>query len=397
MGSHASMVFENRPRRWRGPLLSLLLFVFLDFTAGTVLFRFVPYKSDNRHYRLPSPTYHHDLKPNAATWASWGPNSHRLYTNSLGFKDAVVRDIPLKSDAWRVVLLGDSFTEGLGYIYEDTYAGILHARLAPRGIEILNAGVVSYSPVIYYRKMKYLLEEVKLQVDEVIVFMDISDIHDEAVVYVLNADGSVVDHPPGPGVPIRTWTPMTRLDKVSATIREHFLSVAVFDRLRQRFAGKSEQSGENAPMGSWQKLLKNDRANWTHDARVFKAYGERGLEQAAQSMDRLQDLLRKYGARLTVVVYPWPNQIMARDLDSIQVRYWRAWAAAQGSGFVDLFGEFIDGNDPMVAIRKYYIGGDGHFNAAGHQHVAAAMLQKYHWTAGTSGTPNQDAWPLSKP
>jgi len=135
------MLREKRPRWWSMVLLSLLLFVFLDFTVGTLVFRFAPYKPDNRLYRQLSPICHHELKPNAAAWASWGPYRYRIYTNSLGFKDAAVREVPLASDAWRVVLMGDSFTEGLGYAYEDTFAGILHARLAPRGIDVLNAGV----------------------------------------------------------------------------------------------------------------------------------------------------------------------------------------------------------------------------------------------------------------
>ncbi len=376
-------------------LLSLLLFVFLDLTVGSLVFRFAPYKPDNRLYRQLSPIYHHDLKPNTAAWAMWGTNRYRIYTNSLGFKDTAVRDVPLSSDAWRVVLLGDSFTEGLGYAYEDTFAGILHARLAPRGIDVLNAAVSSYSPVIYYRKLKYLIEEVKLHVDEVIVFLDISDIQDEALYYTLNEDGRVVDRrvvdqPLKPGKSVNAtmlgWAPLTGMEKLKLLLRSHFLSVAVADRLKDRFfALKAQQPVKNGAdaLGPWQKVLEKERANWTHDADVFAAYGERGLERAARSMDLLRDLLRKHDVRLTVVVYPWPNQIAAGDQDSKQVQYWRTWASAHGSGFVDLFGEFINrnGSDPAVTIRKYYIEGDCHFNAAGHQRVAAAMLQRLQWSA----------------
>ena len=376
--------------------MSLLLFVFLDFAVGTLLFRLAPYKPDNRLYRQLSPICHHELKPNTAAWAAWGPYRYRVYTNSLGFKDAAVREVPLTSDARRVVLMGDSFTEGLGYAYENTFAGILHARLAPRGFDVLNAGVSSYSPVIYYRRMKYLLEEVNLQVDEVMVFLDISDIQDEALYYTLSEDGRVVDprvadQPLKPGKPVDTtvlgWAPLTGTEKLKLWLREHFLSVAVADQLKDRFFPlEAEQPAGNGSdaLGPWRKMLKNERGNWTHDAGVFAAYGERGLERAARSMELLRDLLRQHGVRLTVVVYPWPNQIVAGDRDSKQVRYWRTWTAANGSGFVDLFDEFIDGSDPAVTIRKYYIEGDCHFNAAGHQRVAAAMLQRFQWIAGTT-------------
>lgn len=366
--------------------MSLILFVCLDFAAGTLLFRFAPYMIDNGLYRQSSLIYHHDLKPNTAAWAIWGPLRHRIYTNSLGFKDAAVRDVPLSSDARRVVLLGDSFTEGVGYAYEDTFAGILNARLAPRGIDVLNAGVTSYSPVIYYRKLKYLIEEVKLHVDEVIVFIDIADIQDEAWIYTLSEDGRVINQPPDPAKPVPGWTtPVTGMDKVKLLLRKHFLSVAVADRLRNRFFAVEAQepvaSGTD-PLGPWEKVLKDDRGNWTHDARVFATFGEIGLERATHSMELLRDLVRKQGIPFTVVVYPHPNQIAAGDRDSRQVRHWRAWAAANEAGFIDLFGEFIDGSDPAVTIPTCYIKGDPHFSAAGHQRVAAAMLQRHRWEAG---------------
>jgi hypothetical protein len=46
----------------------------------------------------------------------------------------------------------------------------------------LNAGVASYSPSIYYKKIKYLLES-GLQFDEVVLFSDTSDVTDEATSY----------------------------------------------------------------------------------------------------------------------------------------------------------------------------------------------------------------------
>ena len=376
------MALEHRSRRWYGLLLGLLLFVFLDLVTGTLIFRLGSEKINNRLYRQISPIYHHDLKPNTAAWARWGPNRYRIYTNSLGFKDAAVRDVPLVSNARRVVLLGDSFTEGVGYAYEDTFAGILHARLAPRGIDVLNAGVASYAPVIYYRKMKYLIEEARLDVGEVIVFLDISGIGDEAWFYDLDRDDKVVDQPFQAGTSIdpsvMRGMPPSRWENFNVWVREHVLSVMVVGRLRKRFQRHELTSG---PLGPWQAKLASKRGNWTFafDAAAFKAVGERGLQRASHSMNLLRDLLRKHGIPLTVVVYPWPNQIVASDLNSKQVQYWRAWTAANGSGFADLFGEFIDGSDPAVTLRKYYVEGDVHFNAAGHQRLAAAMLEKITW------------------
>ncbi len=76
---------------------------------------------------------------------------YRVRTNSLRFKDASVRDSPLSTPNRRILLLGDSFTEGLGLPFEQTFAGLLYeaGRTLPQPIETLNAGVTSYSPTLY--------------------------------------------------------------------------------------------------------------------------------------------------------------------------------------------------------------------------------------------------------
>jgi len=63
---------------------------------------------------------------------------------------------------------------------------------------------------------------------------------------------------------------------------------------------------------------------------------------------------------------PHPHGRAARDRDSIQVRYWRDWAAARGVRFVDGFAPFFR-EPPDVAVAKYFIRGDTHFNATAHR------------------------------
>src|SRR6185295_4608588 len=66
----------------------------------------------------------------------------------------------------------------------DTFAGMLYRAGQERAdkVDFLNAGVVSYSPTLYYRKVKHLIES-GLQFDEVVVLPDLSDVQDEALFY----------------------------------------------------------------------------------------------------------------------------------------------------------------------------------------------------------------------
>ena len=81
----------------------------------------------------------------------------------------------------RLLLLGDSFVEGMGFSYGDTFAGRLAHELKAEGIEVLNGGTRSHSPKLYYLKLRYLTEVRGFKFDEVYVFVDISDIQDEIV------------------------------------------------------------------------------------------------------------------------------------------------------------------------------------------------------------------------
>jgi hypothetical protein len=78
--------------------------------------------------------------------------------------------------------MGDSFVEGIGLDYDETFIGILDTMLKGSGreIETLNGGVLSYSPKLYYLKVEGLVDS-GLKVDHVIVFIDISDVQDEIV------------------------------------------------------------------------------------------------------------------------------------------------------------------------------------------------------------------------
>ncbi len=333
-------------------------------------------------YRIQSSIYHHDLAPLIDAAAAWGPRRHILHTNSLGFKDATARKVTALTSHRRVLLIGDSFTEGVGFPYESTFAGRIASALNSENTEVLNAAVVSYSPTIYYRKVKYLVEEKRLHLDEVVVFLDISDIADEALFYDLDHDESVIFHMEGapdwaqalfrfnaadPG-PNRTLRSTVRNNSVVA----HLASDLRVRRQRSRF--ETDADGElRLP------LVDRPRATWTYDASVMQDYGERGLKRAAERMRQLKGVLDGHGIDMTVVVYPWPDQVLYDRADSKHVEYWRMWCARNDVRFMDLFPPFfpLAGETSEDALRRYFLPGDVHFSAVGHATMAEAFLASY--------------------
>jgi hypothetical protein len=97
---------------------------------------------------------------------------------------------------------------------------------------------------------------------------------------------------------------------------------------------------------------------------------------AESNMQKLVDLARRHGVKVTVSVYPWPVQIRLRDLASRQVSFWRDFATRNEIGFIDLFPLFIGpSKEPDEMYRRYFINGDLHWNVSGHRLVAEAVLK----------------------
>jgi len=315
--------------------------------------------------RVASAVYHHGLRPMLSTDAEhWGPGVYPYRTNSLGFRDRLPRQVELAPRGPRVLFMGDSFTEGVGVAYEQTFVGIVDAAFAARGVEVLNAAVSLYSPTIYYRKTRYLLEDVGLGFDQMVVFIDISDIEDE-LAFSLDAEGHVALDPrrrrDEQRESRRYGSALWALRPLQRWLDAHTLLLAwVYRGVDGLLARPGHRS-----------------AAWTRDPEAFESYGRLGLERARARMEQLRALLAARGVRLTIVVYPWTDQILGRESDCRQERFWREWAAARGAGFLDLFPDFLAAGAPEAVVRRYFIEGDIHWNAAGHALVAAAFLERY--------------------
>lgn len=313
-----------------------------------------------RDFRVPHPVYSHDLAPGFEGAAAWGPIRYRMITNSLGFRDAVPRVVGPRGAAPRLLLIGDSFLEGLGVAYDSTVPARVAARNAGRGMDVLNAAVLSYSPVIYWKKIAYLLEQ-GLQFDAVAVFIDISDIQDEAAWYRLDGSGHVVEAEAPPFDVLHAWM------RGSLTFRG--------------LVKASQLLYPHAPITGCRVPEPNDygcRAGWTMSPLVMDRYGRDGLRLASERMSALAALLRRHGIPLAVVVYPWPQHLWWNDRASLQVSHWREWSRREGAGFVELFSPFFAEADALGtrrAIERYFIPGDIHWSAEGHALVAKGFLE----------------------
>ena len=338
-----------------------------------------------RAARISHPVYNHGLAPLASFVHAYGDVRAPYFTNSLGFRDSALRQVELASPRRRILVIGDSFTEGVGVPYEATFVGRIAETATLDNIDMLNAAVVSYAPSIYYRKIRYYIEHVGLQVSGVVVFIDLSDIEDELYLYEMDGRENVISRSPDNPA----WLSRFKffLYDNSVLSRLYWLTKESLTEKRRR-----ESQGR---IGS---VTGVGRACWTIDTDLFERVGKPGLDKSRQYMDRLAVFLSARGIPLTVAVYPWPDQVLARDINSKHVRFWRAWAELNHACFVDLFPVFIDARDPAAVITEDFIPFDVHFSRAGHARLAKAFLDatRVHSLPGTPPDPQGDT-PSQRP
>jgi hypothetical protein len=311
--------------------------------------------------RVSHADYHHGLAANFSGSEKWGELTLRLVTNSLGLRDSSVREVPARSAARRVVVIGDSFTEGLGVNFEESFVGLLHeaGQARPEQAEFLNAGVTSYSPVIYYRKIKSLLKA-GVRFGELVVLSDISDVQDEATSYFC-----IDEHPEyqrfcatlGNGANEKWISAKTPLDAYFV------VTSRTVSLLQDKWSARP---------GDFEELM-GARGGWTlPDADVAPSYAPLGVgggvERSLRNMGLLADLLRQHRIALTVAVYPWPLQLERDDRESRQVRIWQDFCARYGARFVNMFPAFFAIKDAHPDWReRLYIPRDVHLTVEGNR------------------------------
>lgn len=308
-----------------------------------------PYNS----FRTSSAYYHHGTKPNQTELTKWF-DEYTVHTNSLGFFDASQRDVPLKKDSKRLVFIGDSFTEGVGEPWENTFPGIVSKELAKDNIELLNAGCISYSPKIYYLKMKYFLEK-GLEMDDLYVFIDISDVQDE-IEYAY----------------FKPTKPVPVLSDINLFFYQNsFTYRAFYDR---RYWQENPRH-KDSPF--WGGQFYPVRHLWSMDMHHYEKWGKEGLELSKKHMNQLFELTERYGVNLHIAVYPWRMHILKRKLDNIQVLFWRKFCKERGIDFINFFPDFINVENVEEKEQLWFVEGDVHWSKAGQRKMADTVISHF--------------------
>jgi hypothetical protein len=332
--------------------------------------------------RVRDPIRYHAFRPNCTAIDHWGKDSYLFATNSLGFRDEKVREVPPTDPRPRILLLGDSFTEGK-LAWGDSFAGRIAARFPQ--YDVLNGGLANYSPSNYLNTVRMVLDK-GVEIDEVIVFLDNSAVQLEAA-FFRDIDSS--DAVEGLGFEHHHLA-LTRYARLRGFIAKHFALTAGVFRLfdgPQRFLvahGFYHLPGDYAgdpfdlEMSAWTYRKVDEVDPWPAGYAPLGVEG--GIAKEKARMTLLWQELAKQSIPLSVVIYPHLGQVVHDTVDSTQVQIFRQWCEGRCQRFISVLPAFFAVKEQCPWLEsgcwynRYFIFGDNHFNAAGNALVADAVI-----------------------
>ncbi len=363
---------------------SFLAFLIGDIVAGYLL---IP-----RHFprMIPDSVVHHKLPPDSNSEWKKDEYTYTQRVNSLGLRG---HEIQAKKDptTYRILMLGDSFTMGAGVRDEQTFSFLLERslnseqnNLLNRSVEVLNAGVNSYTPILSFLQLTKLAPQ--LQPNLVILNFDMSDLIQE-VAYrnaaIYGADGNIT------GVPgrkreikeiLRGW-----IDQNLYLTR---LALFFLDDWAQEF---NEPTIRTAVVSAHSKTL-------MHTLSGDEVDRKEQWENIFESILKIKNYCENREIRFLLTLYPWGHQVSDKEWLSGRTRYIPEDAVVSDKS-VHLLEDFASHNNIALlnvfpAFRSYkgesslYYNYDMHWTPMGHK-VMSRQLGQFIKTTYFS-LPNQE-------
>jgi hypothetical protein len=320
---------------------------------------------------------HHKFKPNAVGRYKTNEFDTDYTINSLGLRDKEY-SIEKPPHTFRILIVGDSFTEGDGVFSHETFSKRLEEKLQQGGknFEVINAGVGSYSSLLEYLYVKnYGLQ---LQPDLVILNFDLSDVYDD-ITYTQTARFDER------GVPIgvsATAEPPGLLKGPIASVKDWFkANMRLYNFIRIRITPQLEMAKRQ---GNFNGDIRRDKY-----ALIRETYVDADSNWALTHRYLLltRDLLKSKGVDFWMTVYPYGLQIHPKEWKAGR-EYWQfrqdtvystapqekleAWATANGIRCINLCPDFKELSKTLFPL---YHDNNGHFIAAGHQLFADVLYE----------------------
>ncbi len=383
-------------------ILSLLFLISFDFTISQLFLLDILYKKKIEIFksdienRVPNSEYKYTFKKNAEFIArydyKYSLKDYSISTNNLGFRDKEVR--MLNEDKNYSIIIGDSFVEGVALEYDDTITAILNKQLSSNefeNFEFLNAGVSSYSPYLYKKKIEDILKKNEwLKVKSVVILYDKSDIADNTAFYDKpktfslenkifknrKRDKLFTDLSKLRFVTIFTEQTITGifLREVVVESAENFLRFLKFYIKSIKLYNSNFYTVSKAQINSLYASDFHRLQSFLYDPK-WETDSKKSINFAFENFMDLKEFLHKRGISMVVVLYPWPFELLDEQARNRYLHHLKSKFSEKDIDNLVIYDKFLEG-DKAENILKFYIPKDVHFNKKGNEVLSDKIFKK---------------------
>ena len=361
--------------------LDIIFFYFLPIDLKSKLY-------NNRAHRIKSFYYHHDLRPMASFYDHWGYEKYQIFTNNLGFKDKNNRKINFKNR--NLLFIGDSFTEGVGIKYEDTFVGLIESKLKEKNdnIEILNAGVQSYSTSIYLSKIHYLLNIKKLPITDIVVVVSGGDIFDDAYKYLDIDENFILNHVDHKNKIVINLINFFKSNTLIYQVISRITPPKVIPGLIKSLFIKKTSLNYNEKENELLKISNDEISkmsflylqdyNYLFSKDEFDKWGKNAIDKSINNLKELAKIAEKKNINLNIL-YLYEPTIILREPDITVLTYIKDSFKSLETNRVSFFelNDYFKGyKDKYEVYKNLFFINDIHLNKKGNKLVFEEILKK---------------------
>jgi len=391
-----------KKKKLRNVLIFVFLFFIIDLSlTQSFLFKFY-YKKLEKQYasdlenRVLNKDYKYTLKKKSSFKSNYMGHEYTVKTNNLGFRDYAIRD--LDKNNYYTIVIGDSFVEGVALEYEDTLLAQLNEKIKSNNItnyEFLNAGVTSYSPYIYQRKVINIIKENPwLKTDRVILLLDKSDVPDEIhyfdpiqrpeyfpvenIKYNFKYNEDFFDDLKRKDL----WRFFTKQTTTGSFLKKVGDIIDLERRnLRDRYKlskklGKSFFKISSKQVKSFRSInTRSHIANYFY-GNLWETKGKKSIDFSIENVVKLKNYLDNKNIELLVVLFPWPFEIANKVPRENYTNYIIQELMRKGIKYISVYKYFLKG-DIYSIVSDNYIYNDPHFNRQGNKILSDIIWEEH--------------------
>jgi len=366
-------------------ILLILLFIFSDFIFSNFIYKT---NIDHKCYEFENEGKFYRLQKNcfAKMRLISGISSFNVYTDNNGNRFSGSEK---NSSDKNIYFFGDSQTFGLGSEWKNTFVGIIESK--KEKYKVINLGVPSYSPSVFYYLLHKLNNNKKINNDKIYVLIDLTDVADEAIRW----NNSETDVKPFLNSAVNKKN--NRVDEIKKFKREnlkglHLITTYIREMgrtFRKKWIRKKikvKDKNQKLELGTWPgrftytdfEKLENCN-NQDKKNKIWTCGGvNTGLKKIEEKMKKFGQLAKLKNSEFYIIIFPWPETLnFGQSIFNWEDYIENICKISGCKKVVNLFPEFRKIKETRKDWVKYlYLSDDFHLTTLGNKIVAEMILKE---------------------